>query len=139
MLHYNAREFIILFNIRGDVNSWVKVIHKIHKHDLPRTTMIPQYLCQCDKKSFSYKSYLWCGCILVLNKPNYKIFHIILWVQVSLPFTIREQCMFLQWMIVKSWNAIWVLADLEQETHGTWQSVECNNQNTDLSRNSYWD
>ena len=31
-LHNNARQFITLFNLHGDVNSWVRVTNKIHEH-----------------------------------------------------------------------------------------------------------
>ena len=38
LLHYNARQFITLLNVHGDINSWVGVTHKIHEHcPLPPT------------------------------------------------------------------------------------------------------
>ena len=30
LLHYNARQFITLLNVYGDVSLWVHLIHKIH-------------------------------------------------------------------------------------------------------------
>ena len=35
LLHYNARQFITLINIRWDVNSWVRVTDEIHEHLSP--------------------------------------------------------------------------------------------------------
>ena len=32
LLHYNARQLYTLLNIRGDITSWVRVIHEIIKH-----------------------------------------------------------------------------------------------------------
>ena len=32
MLHYNARQFITLLKVHGEVNSWVRVTHEIHEH-----------------------------------------------------------------------------------------------------------
>ena len=32
LIHYNARRFITLFKVRGDVSSWVRVTHEIHEH-----------------------------------------------------------------------------------------------------------
>ena len=32
LLHNNARQFISLLNVLGDVNSWVRVTHEIHEH-----------------------------------------------------------------------------------------------------------
>ena len=35
LLHYNASQFITLLNVPGDVNSLVRVTHKIHEHCSP--------------------------------------------------------------------------------------------------------
>ena len=32
LLHYNARQFITLFNVREDVNSWVRVTLEIYEY-----------------------------------------------------------------------------------------------------------
>ena len=32
LLHYNARQFTFLFNIRWNILSWVKIPDEIHKH-----------------------------------------------------------------------------------------------------------
>ena len=32
LLYENARQFITLINIRGDINSWVRVTHETHEN-----------------------------------------------------------------------------------------------------------
>ena len=69
LLHYNARQFITLWNVRGDVHFLIRKIHEIHPHyPPPQTMMIPQY------------------CML----PVYKCFIIIYWINYI--FQISHEC-----------------------------------------------
>ena len=35
LLHYNARQFICLLIVRGDLNPWVRITYKINEHWFP--------------------------------------------------------------------------------------------------------